>query len=295
MFRREGTRLLLGLLNGYRYGEGVDVMSEDWDNLLILDACRYDYFQRVHDLYGELRTATSKGKTSWEFLERNFQGRDLHDTIYVTANTFHDDLDQDVFFTIESTLENETEYGEGWEQGIDQVHPQRVVDLAREVHERYPHKRLIVHFMQPHQPFIGETADQLRATVPDDAAPEGYEEFKQDHIHYHLAREYVTVEQFRQAYEETLEFVLEYVEELLSTLGGKSVITADHGELLGERVLGRQTYGHNSKWDCPELREVPWFVVEADERRQIEPDDPIGYDELDAQAREEHMRALGYR
>lgn len=24
--------------------EGIDVMSEDWDNLIILDACRYDTF-----------------------------------------------------------------------------------------------------------------------------------------------------------------------------------------------------------------------------------------------------------
>jgi predicted AlkP superfamily pyrophosphatase or phosphodiesterase len=300
MIRSEGTRFLLGMLNGYRHGGGIDVMSEDWDNLIILDACRYDYFEQVQNLDPDLGTAiskgvaTSKGTSSWEFIEQNFRGRELHDTIYVTANPFFDDIEQEVFFTIESTLDTTTEHGLGWELGIDQVHPEQVVNLARKVHETYPHKRLIVHFMQPHQPFIGETADKIRTMVPGDAAPDDYTEFKQDHIHYYLAREYVTIEQFRKAYTETLEFVLEYVEKLLSTLDGKSVITADHGELLGERILGREAFGHKSKWECPELREVPWYIIESDTRRHIEPDDPMGYDELGAQAREQHLQALGY-
>src|SRR6056297_529711 len=55
-----------------RYGPGTRVMDEDWDNLIILDACRYDMFAEQVDLDGELESRISLGSTSEEFLEQNF-------------------------------------------------------------------------------------------------------------------------------------------------------------------------------------------------------------------------------
>jgi hypothetical protein len=43
-------------------------MEEDWDNLIILDACRYDYFKRQHDFEGSVDRIVSPGKMSWEFM-----------------------------------------------------------------------------------------------------------------------------------------------------------------------------------------------------------------------------------
>ena len=32
--------------------KGVHIMREDWDNLIILDACRYDMFEKVNSIKG---------------------------------------------------------------------------------------------------------------------------------------------------------------------------------------------------------------------------------------------------
>lgn len=60
-----------------RKNEGELVMNKDWDNLIILDACR-------HDLYEEMKREkidkrVTLGSTSKEFIEKNFG--DSHDDI----------------------------------------------------------------------------------------------------------------------------------------------------------------------------------------------------------------------
>lgn len=76
---------------------GVDVFEEDWDALIVLDACRYDLFARRSTLSGTLETRRSRGSSTVEFLRGNVADRDLRDTVYVTANPqFHryrDELD----------------------------------------------------------------------------------------------------------------------------------------------------------------------------------------------------------
>lgn len=54
-----------------RYGEGTNVMSEDWDTLILLDACRYDMFADDASLDGRLESRISRGFTSEEFLDQN--------------------------------------------------------------------------------------------------------------------------------------------------------------------------------------------------------------------------------
>ena len=66
--------------------DGADVFAEDWDTLCILDACRYDMFARCSELSGQHERQQSKGSATTEFLTANRDGRDLRDTVYVTAN-----------------------------------------------------------------------------------------------------------------------------------------------------------------------------------------------------------------
>lgn len=71
------------------YGTGgIDVMDQDWDNLIILDACRADYFEQVADLsiFDEYRVVTSKASATPEFVEKTFTGREFGDTVYVNSN-----------------------------------------------------------------------------------------------------------------------------------------------------------------------------------------------------------------
>jgi len=70
------------------------------------------------------------------------------------------------------------------------------------------------------------------------------------------------VKGLREAYEENLITVLEYVAELSREIlhadpSSKIVITADHGELLGEDRKYAHPYGSRD----PILVEVPWFKI----------------------------------
>jgi len=58
------------------------------------------------------------------------------------------------------------------------------------------------------------------------------------------------------AYRENLKWVLGNIADLVTTIDGAVVITADHGELLGE-------YGLHFHTDLPlpQLRLVPWFTI----------------------------------
>jgi len=67
---------------GYRSSveneSGIDVVSADWDNLIILDACRYDCFEQLGgDLPGSLQRVESKAATTDQFLRANFADRRL--------------------------------------------------------------------------------------------------------------------------------------------------------------------------------------------------------------------------
>ncbi|WP_094528073.1 hypothetical protein [Halorubrum sp. Ea8] len=81
----------------YRAGEGeARITDADWDHLMLLDACRYDQFQRLHTFSGEVEPRVSVGSATPEFLDRTFEGETCFDTVYVTANPMyrHVGLDQ---------------------------------------------------------------------------------------------------------------------------------------------------------------------------------------------------------
>jgi len=269
--------------------EETDVMEEDWDNLIILDAARPDYFERVNSIEGTVQTRVSSGKKSWEFIDENFVGRELHDTIYVAANPFSTEIPEGTFHYVDHL------HSRMWDDSIGTVQPEAVTAAAVERHEQYPNKRLIVHYMQPHRPYLGETATILRERLD----LQGYGEHDEGiQIWGAVKQGDVTIEEIRKAYAESLKIVLESVGELLAALPGRSVVTSDHGEMLGERVFPFTTrvWGHMEGFDTPTLREVPWLEVEADVRRDIYSDPPVESDgtDLSDEAVTDRLKTLGY-
>lgn len=285
----EGKRLLLSYNHGYRYGKGVDVMSEDWDNLIILDACRYDYFSQVNTLDGELQKEISKAKSSWGFIQHNYMNNEFHDTVAVSANPFYTQLSENLFHTIESTLDF-VDFDKVNKEIIQMKNwsPKTVKKQAEKTHKKFPNKRLIVHFMQPHQPFIGERGDEIREQISQESVSQKAES-------YYVPWTSVDVSTIRAAYTENLEIVLEYVAELLDELDGKTVITSDHGELLGERVFGKRAWGHGYEKEVPQLREVPWFTIDSNKRREVVAEEPIGRERVDEEVVSKNLEALGYK
>jgi hypothetical protein len=233
------------------YSEAVTVMEEDWDNLFILDACRADFFERVANLeqFEGQKRVVSQGSHSSEWTRRNFAGKQFGDTVYVTGNPHTKLLARNSFHDI-IELRNE-------DQEITPLpSPETVANAAKSAHEKYPDKRLIVHFMQPHTPV---------------------------HVRPENGFDELSSEEWWDMYEESLRYVLADAVELHSEIDGKTVISADHGETHSRRLLWIfEIQSHPPRIRIPELVEVPWAVLSGERRnvkqgevRRLEPDEDV--------------------
>jgi len=272
-------------------GAGTRIMEEDWDNLIILDACRYDMFVDHIELDGTLESRISLGSSSEEFLERNFASATHHDTVYVNANPYIPrlDLDQGTFHAVIDCI-NE------WDQELETIRPETVADATKKAHETFNDKRLIAHFMQPHHPFIGEAGKNLRGTGLSLEADDERDTVIWEYLESGSAD--VSLDQVWKAYKQNLDIVLSEVDSLLKELDGKTVITADHGNLLGERlspIPSRRKFGHPYGVHTEELVRVPWFIVENGSRRDINGDTPQDQETVSDKEIESRLEALGYK
>lgn len=81
-------RVISPVLRAIYSQRGIDLSSQDWDNLLILDACRSDMFESVVGTseFDEYQTVRSQGSSSPNWISANFADRELGDVVYITAN-----------------------------------------------------------------------------------------------------------------------------------------------------------------------------------------------------------------
>lgn len=276
-----------------RYGSGTDVMSEDWDTLVLLDACRYDDFKQINDIPGDLQSQISKGVDSAEFIQKNFVGNDFHDTVYVTANPHVNSIPDDTFHEIISApVKN-------WDDKLQCVPPEMVTEAAIAAHRDFPDKRIIVHYMQPHDPPLGPTADQIRERFDIGGPVSEQQERDGDRIMELVASGEVDEDLVREAYRETLDIVLNDVKRLLQEISGKVIVSSDHGEMFGESpypFLGK-LYEHYNNPKTVELCKVPWFVIDDEsDRREIISEAPTNQSrDVDDSDIERQLEALGYK
>ncbi len=263
------------------------IMEEDWDNLILLDGCRYDLFSRQSTIDGQLEKRISAGSQSLEFIKENFYGNELTDTVYITANPFSPQIKSGTFHDIINLLPE-------WNEEHQTVMPETVVKATERAISEYPNKRLLVHFMQPHYPFIGPKGQSLdhRGYQPT-SEKDGLSFSVWDELQYGVAN--YELEDVVEAYEENLDIVLEYVSELIPKLPGQTVISSDHGNLLGERMnpIPVRAYGHPSGLRSRELVEVPWLIIDG-ERKKVTAEEPNGYESIDDSIVEDRLTALGY-
>lgn len=261
---------------------GVAFLDRDWDTLIILDACRYDLFEAVNTITGDLSRVVSLGSSTPEFLRRNFADTTHHDTVYVTANPqFAHHVEPGTFHAAKRL------WIDDFDEAVGTVRPEAVVREARSAHEEFPNKRLIVHYMQPHYPFIGEFGQEIQESTR--SGPFGI-----DGETYHSAWDRLeggalTEADVWAAYRENLELTMPHVERLVDSLDGKTVITADHGNEFGRYGV----YGHPNKLYMKNLVSVPWFEIDAESRRQVTEG---GAAQRTATSDvEDKLEALGYR
>jgi hypothetical protein len=275
---------------------GTNIFTRDWDALLILDACRVDALRMVADEYDFIDTVdsiVSVGSTSFEWMSKTFTRRHtdvIGKTAYVCGNpylrwTFHDrDCPpagdsipfgprkyDTVYPETFAYLDDVTEYGIDDVLGV--IPPETMTDRAVSVARTRDPGRLLVHYMQPHEPYF--TSDR-----------EAIENTRQ-----RLESGNATREEAFDRYLDTLRVALDSVEVLLNNIDAENVvITADHGELFGEFGV----HGHPIGFPHPHLKRVPWVETTASDSGSYEPtvvpqrDGPS--DDLD-----EHLAHLGYK
>ena len=230
--------------------EPDDIFSFDWDNLIILDACRHDLYEEVN---GETDYRITKESMSKGFIRENFSEGDYSDVVYITANPFFNekkfkkltgrDVD-DVFHEVFHT------YRTDWSEEENTVLPESVVRDAKTSEKLFPEKKKIIHFMQPHHPFIN--FDLVDAGFDDILSTEIYDNEWDLAMRGDLEHEVVA-----EAYRENLELVMPHVKELGENLSGKTMVTADHGNLMGENGL----YWHPPRSKAKGLRKVPMTEI----------------------------------
>jgi hypothetical protein len=224
----------------------IRVMDQPWDNLIILDACRADAFKLVLGRHSRefgnlgytLRNVESLGTYTPEFLTRNFAGGPYPDTVYVSANPYVSSLlPEGTFGEVVHVWRN------AWSDKFQTVLPRDMAKASMRARRRFPGRRLIVHFMQPHTPFVGSYRLPGEAFW-DIALNQGLQNAKR-------------------AYIENLEAVFRVLPPLLDYFRGRTVVSADHGEGWGEPAPPLQVpiFGHPKKVHIASLTTVPWMEI----------------------------------
>jgi len=288
---------------------GTNIYEEDWDALLILDGCRVDLLSEVTEAYpflSAIETRLSVGSMSSEWLANTFRVQhsdEIRDTAYVTANPFTEDvLAGDELESLpkvmatpfsekwnvidESDLELLDEvWRDCWDDDLGTVPPRSVTDRAIKAGRNQEVNRLIVHYMQPHQPFLSED-DSISPSVTRGAFQD---ESQGGNVWESVRSGEYDLDTVWQAYRANLELVLEDVSLLLQNLDAETVIiTADHGNAVGEWSV----YGHPVGFLHPAVKRVPWVKTSADDTWEYQPD--IDSNKSVDSSVEDRLQELGY-
>jgi hypothetical protein len=255
----------------FRTNDGCYIFEEDWDYLIILDACRFDIFKeeiKNYDVKGKLQYRVSRGSLTTQFLIENFINVDeelkkqLNKIIYISANPYVNILFKNEFYKIIPV------WSFGWDDNLKTVPPDVVYRIALETIRKHWNKKVIIHFMQPHEPFVSlnnyKTTgfDRLRQA----ALYSKMNDVSSDTSIWNLVeKNYLKLDRAIKAYIKNLKWVMPYAIKLCKVLPGKTVITSDHGEAFGEKVhplIPVRVYGHHNNVRIEPLIKVPWFISE---------------------------------
>jgi hypothetical protein len=261
---------------------GDYIYDDDWDLLVILDACRYDLMQEVTDSYdfldeGECRRSVNSVTRLW--MKQNFNHRylsEISETCYISGNPFTETMiDHNTFHDVVEV------WRQAWiEPGT--VPPHAVTDATIRASRESDCEKIIAHYMQPHCPFIPKS--EICKTKNLDKfgnQPAG-------DVWDRLQRGEITEEEVWEGYRQNLELVLDSLEILLENVDAETVaITSDHGNAMGEWNV----YGHVPDNPLESLRKVPWITTSAVDQGTHEPEEREESVTVDRQSQ---LESLGY-
>lgn len=175
----------------------------------------------------------------------------------------------------------------GWDDDLGTVPPESLANSLRSNREAVEGaERTVLHYMQPHAPYLarggGRKLRRIRNAIDGQAAADGggplaaLGDAIRPRVEGVLERSELAMkaglwleldpdspwrggirETALAYYEENLRIVLEAVADLVGSLDGRVVVTADHGEAFGEEGV----WEHHVETHIPALMEVPWLEV----------------------------------
>lgn len=246
---------------GQLYNYGDSIYDREWDVLIVLDACRSNLFAEVADKYEFIsnpESVISNASSSEEWMRKNFSARPTKasETIYVTGNPFSGQcLDAEDFHLLDEV------WRYSWSSEASTILPEPVTDRAIHHRRQNPNRKMAIHYMQPHYPFV---PSDLSYSLNVDSFGDGRGRSVWDD----LRRGRISREAVWKGYRANLEYVLDSVRTILNNIDADRVaITADHGNALGEFGI----YGHPAYVPLNAIKCVPWTVTSASDSGEYTP------------------------
>jgi hypothetical protein len=270
---------------------GNPIFEQDWDVLVVVDACRLDLIQRVSsdfEFISAISNTNSTGSSTQEWMETNFitdYNEEMAQTRYVCGNPHSRNfIPTDQFAAVDEVWEY------AWNDNRGTVLPRPITDRAIHTarHELKPNERLIIHYMQPHIPFVGsnQSAGLELSNYGEDHWAAGKDDWAL------LQRGVRSKEELWQDYEENLRLVLNDIGMLIENIDAeKLIITSDHGNAIGESWMT----GHPTNVPHPVLRSVPWIELSTEDSHTHEPGEYDQKDRTTGESVAKRLEMLGYK
>ena len=258
-------------------GEFADrtVFEREWDVLVLLDACRVDLMAEVATEYDwlpspadvEAGAIDSVAGSSKEWMRRTFtpaHAATLERTAYVTGNPFSAAVLGDEHSL--GLLDEVWRYA--WDDDAGTIRPEPITDRAIRVCRSGEFDRVIVHYMQPHVPFLerpdlhagyrpAHWGSPGSVVDPDEAGLDAWGRVRRGE----LDRDEVWA-----AYADNLRIGLASMATLRRNVDGTLIVSSDHGNAMGELGI----WGHPDK-PVSSVRRVPWIELEARDETTRQP------------------------
>ena len=228
--------------------QGCLIRESDWEVIVLLDACRWDVFEQVNYLPGNLQKVNSGAFNTSTWYKNHWNKDTAKNTVLISAQPMafwikaHKVFDNAILVKADDS---------SW------MHPRLTIDKALEMDGI--NQRLLVHLIPPHLPYQGQKGKKFLDRIG--ASKEGEElwdvKFGENNIqkrveNYGRKHDW---DELKEYYKENIEFALPEVETYIRHTTRKVIVTSDHGDLIGEDNL----YGHSQY--RPLLTEVPWLEI----------------------------------
>jgi len=280
----------------------------DWDVLIILDACRYDFFEEEYAKYlnGELKEVKSPASDTPTWLLETFP--DYYRLRYISANPFVNSYGlslkeklreglvvekmRDDWYGGNTFREVIDAWDWAWSEELGLIDPFKIAQ-----NYEFSGGREIIHFAQPHAPYVGIPLHNRESTDDDeDENTRLWSFFESNFFAKWFGKNIIVkglskimswqkvlklqelvgrdLEPLQQTikligadkmpdiYRANLTFVLRVVSYLVNEVfdDEKVVVSSDHGELLGMKEP--HLWGHSPYKNDRVLKCVPWLEVE---------------------------------